>query len=64
MQGDAVALAVENDGAESVGADRMLRLEDLAGVRFDRRDGFVEPPLRVQQLREIVMGDRRLRIEF
>ena len=48
VQGDAVAFAVEHDRAGTVWADRMLRLEHLAAVRSDRRDGLVQPPLAIE----------------
>src|ERR1039458_4423880 len=48
MQRDAVAFAVEHDGAGTVWADGMLRLEHLAAVRPDCRDGLVQPPLTIE----------------
>src|ERR1035437_8882202 len=48
VQGDAVAFAVVDHGAEAIGADGMLRLKHLAAVRLDRRDGLVKPPLAIE----------------
>src|SRR5580693_3187690 len=42
VEGDAVAFAIEDDGAEAVGADGMLRLQDFAAGAFHRADGVVE----------------------
>ena len=48
MQGDPVSLAIEDQGAKSVRADRVLVLKDFAPVRLDRGHGFIEPPLGVE----------------
>src|ERR1035441_9664554 len=48
MQRDTIAFAVEHDGAGTVWADGMLRLEHLAAVRSDCRDSLVKPPLAIE----------------
>jgi len=42
VQRDAIPLAVEDNGAVAIGADRVLRLENLAAARFDRRYRLVQ----------------------
>ena len=42
MQGDAVAFAVEDDGAEAVGADLVFGLEHFAAVVLHGFEGLVE----------------------
>src|ERR1035441_8175350 len=56
MQRYAIAFAVEHDGAETVWADRMLRLEHLAAVRSDCRDSFVKPPLAIEVEQWALLG--------
>ena len=48
MQGDAVALAVEDDGAKAVRADRGRRFEDASAVRSRCGDGLGQAPLGVE----------------
>jgi len=48
MQGDAIAFAIEDDGAGTVGSDLMFGLKDLAAVGFDGSDGGIETALAVE----------------
>jgi len=48
MQRNSVAFAVDDDRAKTKWPDRMFGLNDLATVRRDCRDGFIEPAIRVE----------------
>src|SRR5262249_29945555 len=48
MERDAVAFTVENNGAVTVGTDRVLGFEDLAAIGCDRGDRLVQAPVGVE----------------
>ena len=48
MEGDTIAFAIDNDGAEAVGADLVRRSQDFPAVVPRNADGFVDSSIDVQ----------------